>query len=121
MKFAGMIGFEIYEENPPGSGKWEPRIVEKFYRGTMEQELRRLYSGEDRNKDINIDNRIRIVANPFAQENYAQMKFAEHMGACWEIKTVDVRCYPHMYLYLGGVYNGPRAEASNPSQETVGD
>lgn len=115
MKFAGNIGFEVYAEVTPG--RWESTIVEKFYRGNIEQELRRLYSGEDRNKDINIDNRVKIVANPFASENYASIKFAEHMGVCWEVKTVDVRDYPHMYLYLGGVYNGPRAKPS----ETSGD
>lgn len=118
MKFAGNIGFETYQEIPAGSGKWEPVITEKFYRGTMEQELRRLYSSEDRNKDINIDNRVKIVADPFANKNYATIKFVEHMGACWEAKTVDVREYPHMYIYLGGVYNGPRAETTPVSEET---
>lgn len=114
MKFAGMVGFEVYSETSPGV--YEPTIVEKFYRGTMEQELRRLYSGEDRNSDINIDDRLRIVADPFAQQNYQQIKFVKHMGACWIVKTVDVRNYPSMFLYLGGVYNGERQQP--PANET---
>ena len=109
MKFAGNIGFEVYRETKPGV--WEPVIEEKPYKGTLEQELRRLYSGEDRNKDINIDNRVKIVADPYANLNYSTMKYAEHMGVLWEVKTVDVREYPHMYIYLGGVYNGPRGKA----------
>lgn len=112
MKFAGMVGFELYSETVPGVS--EATIVEKFYRGNVEQEVRRLYSSDETiNKDINIDNRIKIVADPFAQENYQQIKFVEHMGACWIVKTVDIRNYPSMLLYLGGVYNGKRQTKAN--------
>lgn len=107
MKFAGMIGFEISNETVPGV--FNPTIVEKFYRGDIQQEVRRLYSTEETtNQDIVIDNRIKIVADPFAQLNYQRMKFVEHMGACWIVKTVDIRNYPSMLIYLGGVYNGER-------------
>ena len=112
MKFAGMVGFELYSEITPGV--YDTTIEEKFYRGTIEQELRRLYSSaETPNEDINIDNRIRIVADPFARLNYSTIKFVEHMGTCWVVKTVDVRNYPSMYLYLGGVYNGKRQTQTN--------
>lgn len=112
MKFAGMVGFELYSEDVPGVFK--ATIVEKFYRGNMEQEVRRLYPSDDTiNRDVNIDNRVKIVADPFATENYQQIKFVEHMGACWLVKTVDIRNYPSMLLYLGGVYNGERQAQTN--------
>lgn len=112
MKFAGMVGFELYSETVPGV--FEPTIVEKPYRGNVEQEVRRLYpSDETINKDINIDDRIKIVADPFARTNYQNVKFVEHMGACWIVKTVDIRNYPSMLLYLGGVYNGKRQTQTN--------
>lgn len=112
MKFAGMVGFELYSEDVPGV--YKPTIVEKFYRGNIEQEVRRLYSTEETiNQDINIDNRVKIVADPFAQLNYQSIKFVEHMGACWIVKTVDVRNYPSMLLYLGGVYNGERQSSTD--------
>jgi len=107
MKFAGIIGFEIPNETVPGV--FNPTIVEKFYRGDIQQEVRRLYSSEETtNHDIMIDDRIKIVADPFAQLNYQRMKFVEHMGSCWIVKTVDIRNYPSILIYLGGVYNGER-------------
>ena len=36
-----------------------------------------------------------------------------HLGACWIVKTVDIRNYPSMLLYLGGVYNGKRQTQTN--------
>ena len=107
MKFARIVGFEFHSEDVPGVFK--STIVEKFYRGNVEQEVRRLYpSDKTINNDINVDDRIKIVADPFAQTNYQQIRFVEHLGACWTVKTVDVRNYPSMLLYLGGVYNGER-------------
>lgn len=109
MKFAGKVGFELYSEDVPGV--YSSHIVEKPYKGTMEQELRRLYSSDETTaKDIKLDNRIRIVANPYALQNYQSIKYVKHMGAYWEVKTVDVK-YPDLLLYLGGVYNGERASA----------
>ena len=106
-KFAGWIGFEIYSETAPDV--YEPTIVEQFYRGNVEQEVRRLYpSDQTINRDAQIDNRIKIVADPWASTNYLQMKFVEYKGTCWLVKTVDVRNYPSMLIYLGGVYNGKR-------------
>lgn len=106
MRFSGPVGFEIYSEVTPGV--WDTTVVEKPYKGDVEQEVRRLYPTDDRNDDINIDNRIRITANPYALHNYQQIKFVEYMGSCWIVKTVDIRNYPSMYLYLGGVYHGKR-------------
>lgn len=111
MKFSGPVGFAIYSEVTPGV--WDTIIVEKPYKGDVEQELRRLYPTDDKNDNINIDDRIRITANPFALQNYQQIKFVEHMGCCWTVKTVDIRNYPSMYLYLGGVYNGKRQTQTN--------
>lgn len=112
MKFAGMVGFELYSENVPGV--YSATIVEKPYKGTVEQETRRLYSSDETtNKDINIDNRIKIVGNPYALLNHQKMRFVEYMGTCWTIKTIDVRNYPSMLLYLGGVYNGERQTETN--------
>lgn len=102
-KFYGPIGYAQQVETKPGV--WEEQIVEKFYRGDVLRNTRRLQSTDKVNDDINVGNEISIVADPFANGNFHAMRYVGFLGARWKVTNVEVQC-PRLILTLGGLYNG---------------
>lgn len=102
-KFYGPIGYAQQVETKPGV--WEEQIVEKFYRGDVLRNTRRLQSTDKVNDDINVGNEISIVADPFANGNFHAMRYVGFLGARWKVTNVEVQ-YPRLILTLGGLYNG---------------
>ena len=104
-KFCGVVGFATTKETKPGI--WSPDIVEREYYGDVLSNARRLQTIDQLNDDINVSNRISIVADAFANENFHSMRFVEYMGTVWKVTNVEVQ-RPRLILTLGGVYNGKR-------------
>lgn len=102
-KWFGKVGYAETLETVPGV--WEEVITEREYYGDLLSFSRRLQSTDQLNDDINISNVISIVADPYANENFHSMRYAEFMGTKWKVASVDVR-YPRLELTLGGAYNG---------------
>ena len=102
MKWYGSIGFAELKETTPGV--WTPEITERNYRGDLVRNTRRLQSTDQVNDDININNQISIVADPYANMNFHTIKYATFMGTKWKVSDVEVQ-YPRLILSLGGVYN----------------
>ncbi len=101
-KFYGKIGFSEMAETAPGV--WVENITEREYYGDVNRNIRRLQDGIGLNDDINVNNEISIVADPYANENFHSMRYVRYMGAKWKISSVDVQ-YPRLILTLGGEYN----------------
>lgn len=102
-KFYGIIGYEITEETEPGI--YEEKIVENAYIGDVIKNSRRLQDAGKVNDDITVSNRISIIADPFANNNFHSMRYVEIMGAKWKVTEVEVE-YPRLILTVGGLYNG---------------
>lgn len=102
-KFFGPIGYAESKEIRPGV--FQDVITERFYRGDVVRNTRRLQSTDKVNDDIEITNQISILADPFANGNFHAMRYVEFMGAKWKITNVDVE-YPRLILTIGGVWNG---------------
>lgn len=103
-KFYGAVGYGFTEETKPGV--WMPRIVERKYSGDMIRNTRQAQQSSDSTNDnVNINNQVSILADPFAYENFHAMKYVEHMGTKWKVSAVEVQ-YPRLILTVGGVYNG---------------
>lgn len=102
-KWFGKIGYADTVETAPGV--WQEQVVSREYYGDLTRNTRRLQSTDKVNDDINIANELRIVADPYAMNNFHSMRYAEFMGAKWKISNVEVQ-YPRLILTLGGVYNG---------------
>lgn len=101
-KFFGAIGFaETIEVQP---GVYIDRITERNYYGELIRNTSRwTTSQESINDDLNINNQISIIADPYAVNNFHSMKYIEFMGAKWKITNVEVS-YPRLILSVGGVY-----------------
>lgn len=103
-KFHGIIGYVETTETRPGV--WhETLIAEHDYCGDVIKDNRRFQSSGQANDDINVTNRISIVADQFANSNFKFMRYVVYMGVKWKITDIDVQ-RPRLILTLGGVYNG---------------
>ena len=102
-KFYGNVGFiETVEIEP---GLWEEQITERPYYGDLTRNTSRFQSSGGVNDDININNIINIVADPYANENFQYMRYVVFRGVKWKISNAEIQ-YPRILLTLGGVYNG---------------
>lgn len=101
-KFYGKVGFMKTEETSPGD--WEEQINERYYYGDVTRNMRRWDSSSNQNDNLNINNEISIVSDPYAVQNFHAIRYVEWMGALWKVNSVDVQ-YPRLTLSIGGVYN----------------
>lgn len=101
-KYCGKIGYATTIETTPGI--WTEQITERTYYGDIIRNNRKLQSSGNINDNITISNEISIVADPFANENFHAIRYAEFMGSKWKVSNVDVQ-YPRLILSLGEVYN----------------
>lgn len=102
-RYSGKIGFAVQKETAPGV--WTEKIIERIYYGDVLRNSRRLQSSGDLNDDIEISNRLSIIADPYAYENFHAMRYAVFMGSKWKVSDAEVE-YPRLILSLGGLYNG---------------
>ena len=102
-KWFGAIGFAETVETVPGVSV--EKIVERNYYGDLIRNKRLLQNAGQVNDNINVANEISIVADPFANNNFHSIRYAEFMGAKWKISNVEVQ-YPRLILTIGGLYNG---------------
>lgn len=101
-KYYGAIGYAEMIEEP--RGVWNEIIKPYNYSGDLIKDTRRLQNANQVNDNITVSNIISIVADPFANENFYNIRYATLRGIKWKVTNVDVS-YPRLELTLGGVYN----------------
>ena len=108
-RFSGSIGYGETVEDPPGSGSYTERIVEKRYFGNVEWSNRRFTNDQKVNDDVALNNYISVVADSYCNQNFMNIQYVKWRGTYWDVSNVEVK-HPRLMLYLGGVYNGPTPE-----------
>jgi hypothetical protein len=101
-KFFGVIGYGITGERAPGV--YEDYIIDKNYFGDILQFSKRNENGSGLNDNIVVNNKISIVADAFAYENFINIKYVSWLGVKWKVTNVEVQ-HPRLFLTVGGVYN----------------
>ena len=102
-RFFGEIGYAITEETAPGV--YQEKVVEREYYGDILTNSVRWQSGSSANDDLLINNKISIIADPFAYKYHYGIRYVRLMGAEWKVTNVEV-LHPRLILTVGGVYNG---------------
>lgn len=102
-KWHGNIGYVETVEVQPGI--WEEQVIERQYYGDVTRNTRSLQQSDGVNDNVNISNNISIIADPYANENFHNMRYAQFMGTNWKITNIEVQ-YPRLILTIGGVHNG---------------
>ena len=111
-RFYGAVGFATSTETSPGV--WEDVISERNYYGDVIRNARTLQEdSESVNDDLNVQNSISIVADPYANEKFFAVRYVGWLGTLWEVPTIEAQS-PRLILRLGGVYNGPVAAPAGP-------
>lgn len=102
-KWFGKIGFGTSTEIKPGV--WKEVINERNYYGDIIQTVGRPQSVEQLNDNIKINNRMSIVADPYARENFYSIRYIIFEGVKWKVSAAEIQ-YPRIILDMGEVYNG---------------
>lgn len=105
-KFYGKVGYAVSCETT--SGVWTDTIRELTYCGDVTRVKSRWENGESRNDDLTINNEFSIVADAYAYQNFARIKYIEWMNVKWKVTQAEVQ-RPRLILQIGGVYNGDTA------------
>lgn len=101
-KFYGEVGFAETTETAPGV--FSEDITEKLYFGDVTKNTRHLQSSETLNDNLTVQNQISIVADPYATENFFNIRYIKWLNVKWKVTDVEV-LYPRLNLTLGSVYN----------------
>lgn len=104
-RFYGRIGF-VKEDVEVRPSIHESVIEERLYSGELYKNYARIQGAEKPTDDFSINNDISIVADPYALNNFAYMRYIEFMGSLWEVQSVTVE-YPRLRISFGGLYHGP--------------
>lgn len=103
MKFFGKVGFwEDDVETSPGV--YKPKIVEKPYSGDVVKDFRRFQSNDMQNSKFTVNNKITILGDLYAHNNWGSIKYVVWNDIKWAVSSVDVD-YPRLTFDLGDVYN----------------
>ena len=101
-RFCGKVGYFKTVETSPGI--YEEEYIEKTYRGDVLSMSRTFQNGSGINDNIVLNNRISIVADEFAYQNFSYITYVEFMGTKWKVSNVEVQ-RPRLILSIGDVYN----------------
>jgi len=105
-KYYGKIGYGQSAEVSPGV--WKDGITERSYYGDVTKLTRKLENAEGLNDNITTNNVISIVADPYANDHFFDIRYIEWAGALWKVTNVEV-ARPRLILTIGGVYHGETA------------
>lgn len=107
MKFYGAVGYASTQESTPGV--WVDVITEVMYFGDVVRNSRRLAPSQVQlNDNLAVSNSISIMADAYAYENFAKMRYVEWNGSKWKVDSVDDQ-RPRLVLSLGELWNGNTA------------
>lgn len=94
-------------------GVWSDSITERDHYGEVLRTMSSIEPSDKVNDDIRLQNRVSIVADAFALENFSTIKYVLWMGTRWSVQSVEVE-RPRLILNLGGVYDGPVPQVETP-------
>ncbi len=103
-KYSGMVGYVERKEVKPSVFKAVP--FERQYYGNVYSDRRQFENGDGTIEDFKLNNKISIVADPFAYDHFQFIKYIRWMNSVWNVTNVEV-LYPRLILTIGDVYNGP--------------
>ena len=103
-RYHDIVGYGI-----PGKlvgGVWQDSIIERVYSGDVLDIMSSTQDGDKVNSDVRLQQKVSVMADAFALENFSRIKYVMWMGTRWAIISVRVE-RPRLIISLGGVYNGP--------------
>lgn len=119
MKTISLVGFwEGDVEVKPDV--YKPNIVEREYICDVTRQVRRFQNSENQNDNLNVTNRVSILSDLYAKENWFSIRYIVLNGVSWNVNSVEMN-YPRINLEIGGLYNNERQSGTrNETEENLG-
>ena len=102
-KFWGIIGFVKQVETSPDV--WTEQTTEREYACEKVRNGTRWQNSKNIIDDIVVDNRVSVLADPYAWDEMGSMRYLIRNGSKWKIAAIE-EAYPRLILTLGGLYHG---------------
>ena len=102
-KYYGKIGY-CFDNVTKRPGVYINKLEEREVYGDFIRNIKRTENPGQFNDNININNQISFIADPYAMDNFHYIKYATYMQTKWAVASVEVQ-YPRLILNLGGVYH----------------
>lgn len=102
MKYYGNLGFVEYFEKEPGV--YIETIKEYAYYGDSVRVISHWQGAEKVTEDVKLNNQISVVLDPYALENYANLRYVTFQNSKWKVSAVEVQ-YPRLVISFGGLYH----------------
>lgn len=103
-KWFGKIGYVSQVQTAPSV--WKPKeTVREYFGDIMRNSSSWKNNPDSTNDDLSVDVQVSIIADPFAYQHFASMKWIELYDAKWKIVKVEPK-HPRLILTVGGVWNG---------------
>lgn len=102
-KWFGIVGYIETEETTPGV--WKEVQTEREYYGELTRNHKRWEPTQTLHDNITLQDELSIVSDPYALQNFHNIRYVEILGTYWKVTSVGVQ-YPRLILSIGGVYNG---------------
>lgn len=100
-KWYGKVGFA--ETLETDLDEWTETIIERPYPGDILSISRSMQTGNEINNDITISNKISFITDPYARQNFHNIRYVTYMGNKWRVTNISVE-YPRLTLTLGGIW-----------------
>ena len=111
-KFYGSVGYAEPDAVEVRPSIYVEKIIEKKYSGDVLKNTRQLYEKDQLNDKIKISNTISILSDPYARQNFHNIRYVEYMGVRWKVENAESN-YPRITLAIGGLYNGPTPDTGS--------
>lgn len=103
-KFAGSVGYAT-QATETSAGVWTEGMTERSLKGDVLRASKTQDTDNEVNDGITLGNRISLVADQYAFNNFHAIRYVQWMGARWKVTNIEVQP-PRLILTLGGVWNG---------------
>lgn len=107
MKYFGKIGFVEYveEDQIDAPGVYVERITEREYAGDLTRMINHAQPASEKvTDDLKLNNQISILLDPYALDNFSNIRYVTFLNSKWEVSAVEVQ-YPRLILSFGGLYH----------------
>lgn len=113
-KWSGKVGFMETDKAAPGVHR-ETIVTRKYFGDVIRETSAWKQISTQLNPDLTVNNRISIVADPYANYHYSTIRWVEWMGQKWKVTSVEVQ-RPRLILSISGLY----VDETDPEEDDYG-
>ena len=102
-KWYGKVGYVESVEVEPGVCEVQETV--RQYYGEFVRKSSKFQIANEVIDDKDVAVKLSIVADPYAENHFRSMRYAEIWGEKWKITSVEIN-RPRLILQIGGLWNG---------------